>query len=196
MILTVSALLVLIYSGICLWKVYRNRNSLGNMTRMTIAMVLGMISSLDIGLIAGVVFKSDLSLSTIIAMSFGFIVGFLVGKPTNLLVTVEGVAAGIMGGMMGAMLGVMLPHDNFRFILVFLDILFILSVLSIVFLINTELETKKDNSNLFPHSYPWIITSVISTIIIFTFAHLETASVGDNNQKNREQHHHQTMDEK
>ncbi|WP_191567210.1 hypothetical protein [Metabacillus idriensis] len=190
MLLTISTLLVLIYTSVCLLKVYLNRKTLVNMTGMMAVMIIGMASSTALGLIAGIVFKGDLTLSTITAMSFALIIGFLAGKPISLLAMAEGIAAGIMGGMMGAMLGEMLPLNNFNLMLVFIDILFIISALFISHFINSELKKDQENSVSYPLSYPWIITSILSAIIIFTFAHLETKSVESNNQVDEIQEHH------
>jgi hypothetical protein len=192
MLLMVSTLLALMYTGVCLMKVYLNRENLGNMTGMTVAMILGMISSLTVGLIVGIVFTNDLTLSTIIAVSFGIIVGVMAGKPISLIVMLEGIGAGVMGGMMGAMLGDMLPLNNNNLMLIFMDILFILSILLIIHVINIEINKDKNKNLVFNvRFYPWIITSIISVIILFTCAQLDTDSVEINNQveENHEHHH-------
>ncbi|MGG0288825.1 hypothetical protein ABEY41_27885 [Peribacillus butanolivorans] len=190
MLLMISTLLVLIYTSACLLKVYRNRKILVNMTGMMVAMIMGMASSTAIGLISGVIFKGDLTLSTIVAMSFSIIVGILVGKPIGLLAMVEGIAAGIMGGMMGAMLGEMLPLNNFNLMLVFIDILFIISAMFIIHFINVELKKNQENLVSYPRSFPWIVISILSAIIIFTCAHLDTKSVDSYNQVDETHEHH------
>jgi hypothetical protein len=193
MLVMTSSLLVIIYSSVCLVKVYKNRKILTNMTGMTVAMVLGMVSSLAMGLTAGIAFKNDLTLSTIIAMIFSLIVGVLAGKPISLLAMVEGIGAGVMGGMMGAMLGEMLPQNDFRRMLIFIDILFMISVWFIVHMIHMELKKDKKNEVRSPLSYPWMmITTVISAFLIFTLAQLETKPVENNHQvdeKLQHQHH-------
>lgn len=170
MLLIISTILVITYTSICIMKVYNHKNHLVNMTGMTVVMLLVMASSLVVGLIAGIAFKGDLTLSTIIAISFSIAVGILVGSFINLLTLVEGIAGGIMGGMMGAMLGVMLPPDNFKLMLVFTDVLFIISFLSIILIINSELKKNGESISFHPRSYPWIITLIFSTMILLTFA--------------------------
>jgi hypothetical protein len=175
------------YTGVSIVKIYHYRKNLGNMTGMAVVMILVMFSSLTVGLITGIVFTNDLTLSTIIAMIFGIIVGSLAGKPISHIVMLEGIGAGGMGGMMGAMLGDMLPLNNFNLMLLFIDILFIISVLLINYVINIEL--YKDKNLVFNvRYYPWIITSIISTIIICTFAHFDTLS--ETNNQVVENHHH------
>lgn len=189
MLLTISTLLVLMYTGVSIVKIYHYRKNLGNMTGMTIAMILVMFSSLTVGLIVGIAFTNDLTVSTIIAMIFGIIVGTLAGKPISHIVMLEGIGAGGMGGMMGAMLGDMLPLNNFNLMLLFMDLLFIISVLLINYVINLEL--YKDKNLVFNvRYYPWVITSIISAIIIFAFAHLDTISETNNQvDENHHQHH-------
>jgi large-conductance mechanosensitive channel len=194
MLLQLSAFLVLIYTAISILKVYRHKNKLVNMTGMTIAMLLVMASSLVIGLIAGIAFKSDLTISTIIAVSFSIIVGALVGRIISLLALVEGIAGGVMGGMMGAMLGEMLPSDNFKLMLVFTDVLFIASFLFIIILINTELKKHNDKHEpitLYPRTFPWVLTTVISAVIILTFAQLETKPVLSKSNVQEMHHNHE-----
>lgn len=65
MLLTISTLLVLMYTGVSIVKIYHYRKNLGNMTGMTVAMILVMFSSLTVGLIAGIVFTNDLTPSPI-----------------------------------------------------------------------------------------------------------------------------------
>jgi hypothetical protein len=188
MLLTISTLLVLMYTGVSIVKIYLYRKNLGNMTGMTVVMILAMFSSLTVGLIMGIVFANDLTLSTIIAMIFGMIAGTLAGKPLSPIVMLEGIGAGAMGGMMGAMLGVMLPLTNFNIMLLFMDILFIIGVLLINYVINIELNKDK-NVVVNVRYFPWVITSIISAIIIFTFAHLDTISES-NIQVDENQHQH------
>ncbi|PLR79924.1 hypothetical protein CVD25_22600 [Bacillus canaveralius] len=190
MLLLISTLLVIVYTIVCVIKVHTHKDKLVNMTGMTVAMVLGMASSLTMGLIAGIEFQGNLSLSTIIAIHYSLMVGILVGRPINLLTLVEGMAAGVMGGMMGAMLGEMLPSGDFTLMLVLTDILFMVSVVSIIFLINAELKKTGEPVSFYPRTFPWIVTSVISAVIILTLATLETKPMLSDSNVQEEQHHH------
>ncbi|WP_018393281.1 hypothetical protein [Bacillus sp. 37MA] len=190
MLLTISTLIVLLYTSVCVVKIHQVRKNLKNMTGMMIVMVLCMGSSLTIGLIVGIFYTSDLAHSTMIAMTFSLIVGYLAGKPINLLAIGEGMAGGIMGGMMGAMLGDMLPLGNYAAMLIYMDILFIVSILFIVAMMNVELKKDQENLTFKPRTYPWIITTIISVIILFTFTYMDTKSVEPSNQVNEGQHQH------
>lgn len=190
MLILISTLIVIIYTIICIVKVYNHKNKLVNMTGMTVVMVLGMASSLVMGLIAGIAFKGDLTLSTILVISFSLVVGALVGRFINLLALAEGIAGGVMGGMMGAMLGEMMPSDNFKLMLVFTDVLFITCFLFIIHMINSELKRVEDSVSRYSRTFPWIVTSVISVVIILTFSQLEAKPLLSNVNVQENQHHH------
>ncbi|MCH6269249.1 hypothetical protein [Neobacillus citreus] len=191
MLLVASTVLVIFYTIIITMKLYQTRNQLSNMTAMTVVMVLVMASSLLAGLIAGIAVKGDLTLSTIAGISFSLIVGVIAGRVFSLHTLVEGIAAGIMGGMMGAMLGVMLPSDNYALMLVFTDVLFILSFLFIILLINSDLKKNQESISLYPRTFPWIVTSVISAMIILTFAQFENIPAAGSQNVQNEHHHHE-----
>ena len=185
MLLLIGTLLVLTYMSICIMKVYNPKNKLRNMTGMTIVMVLVMAISLVIGLVAGIAFKSDLTVSTIVAISFSLIVGAIVGTMINLLALVEGIADGMMGAM--------LPSDNYKLMLVVIDVLFIAIFLFIIMLINTELKKNKETQDpitRYPRTFPWVLTTVFSAVIILTFAQLEAKPVLSKSIVQEVHHHH------
>lgn len=191
MLLIIGTIIILVYTTVCLIKVYQNKELLANMTGMAIAMALAMISSTAIGLILGVLFKGDLTSSTIIAMNFALIVGILVGKPISLLAMGEGVGGGAMGGMMGAMIGDMIPSNNYSLMLVYIVIFSIVSFLFIIHLINTKVNEHPKNKT----SRTWstankaiISVSVLLTLVILGLQ-IETTD-HKNNQKVDEVHHH------
>ncbi|MFG0216790.1 hypothetical protein ACFU8X_27415 [Brevibacillus porteri] len=89
---------------------YKNRSELACMDGMIIAMVLGAMSSISLGMNIQVYLVADLQLATIIAVAIGMAVGFITGKLVSLTASIEGVMAGVMGGLMSPMLGAMLSH--------------------------------------------------------------------------------------
>ncbi|WP_067727612.1 hypothetical protein [Oceanobacillus damuensis] len=192
MLLIIGTVIILVYTIICLIKVYRNREQLKNMTGMAIAMILGMVSSTAIGLILGIMFKGDLTASTITAMNFALIVGILVGKPISLLAMGEGVAGGVMGGMMGAMIGDMIPSNSYSFMLVYIVIFSIVSYLFIIHLVDTKAGISKENKL----HHPWTAKAIISVTVMFTLVtlvtlgYLDTEIIGDENKLEAEERHH------
>ncbi|MCM3078829.1 hypothetical protein [Brevibacillus invocatus] len=77
---------------------YKNRSELACMDGMIIAMALGAMSSISLGMNIQVYLVSDLQLATIIAVTIGMAVGFITGKLVSLTASIEGVMAGVMGG--------------------------------------------------------------------------------------------------
>ncbi|MBL0385587.1 cupredoxin domain-containing protein [Tumebacillus sp. ITR2] len=126
----------------CIGFTYNKRKRLTCMTGMMIAMTIGMMSSLSLGLLLGVLFKHDLTQATIGAVTFGALAGYLAGKPISLMAALDGMMAGIMGGMMGAMLGVMLlvPQTMIWFV----DFLYVVITLLLIKLIEEETATSRE----------------------------------------------------
>ncbi|MED2972468.1 hypothetical protein P4361_09550 [Fictibacillus sp. B-59209] len=166
MLLIISTLIVLGYTTFLIYKISSNIDKLTGMTGMIIVMSLGMVSSLAIGLISGIVYKNDLTSSTILAMILSLIVGYFLGERLGLFVTIEGMAASLMGSMMGAMLGEMLPSGNFKIMLAFMDVLYIIVVSLIFFLISNILRKSSDETPTFNHTYNSIFIMVILTVIV------------------------------
>lgn len=113
--------------------IYKNRSELACMDGMIIAMVLGAMSSISLGMNIQVYLVSDLQLATIIAVAIGMAVGFIAGKLVSLTASIEGVMAGVMGGLMSPMLGAMLSHP--LGLIWFLDLAYIFVLILIVFLV-------------------------------------------------------------
>jgi hypothetical protein len=166
MLLIISILIVLGYTTCLICNIYINNDKLTGMTGMIIVMSLGMVSSLVIGLISGIIYKDNLTLSTILAVTLSLIVGYFLGKRLGLFVTIEGMAASLMGSMMGAMLGEMLPSGNYTIMLAFMDALYIIVVSLIFLLIRNILRKNSDKAPTFLHSYTSIFMMVISIVIV------------------------------
>ncbi|WP_337035117.1 cupredoxin domain-containing protein [Paenibacillus illinoisensis] len=118
-----SMVMVVLFSAYMVLKTYKRKEKLTGMAGMMVAMTVGMMSSLALGVQLGIVFQHDLTIPSIIAILFGLGAGYFTGKPVSLLASLDGMLAGIMGGMMGAMLGVMIGPSYI--VVLFVDILFI-----------------------------------------------------------------------
>lgn len=133
---------------------YKNRSELACMDGMIIAMVLGAMSSICLGLNIQVYLVSDLGLATILAVVIGMIVGFTTGRLVSLTASIEGVMAGVMGGMMSPMLGAMLSHP--LGLIWFFDFAYIIVLILIVLLVREArqafleeaMEAEKEQSHL------------------------------------------------
>lgn len=166
MLLIISILIVLGYTTCLICKININIDKLTGMTGIKIMMSLGMVSSLVIGLISGIVYKGNLTFSTILAVILSLVVGYLLGKRLGLFVTIEGMAASLMGSMMGAMLGEMLPSGKYKIMLAFMDVLYIIVVSLIFLLISNIFRKSSDKAPTFINSYTSIFIMVILTVIV------------------------------
>ncbi|OKL35392.1 hypothetical protein [Domibacillus mangrovi] len=93
--------------------------------------------------------------------------------------------------MMGAMIEDILPPDNYTAMLIYMNVLFIVSGLFIVTMMNVELKKYKENVTFKPRTYPRIITTVISTILIFAFSYMEADTIESHqDQSDAHEHHH------
>lgn len=172
MLLIISILMVLGYTISLIYKISFHIDKITGMTGMIIVMSLGMMSSLVIGLISGIVYKNDLTSSTILAMVLSLIVGYFLGKRLGLVIIIEGMASSLMGSMMGAMLGVMLPSENYKIMLAFMDVLYIIVVTLIFLLIRNIL--RKSNDKVAPISDHtttsiFLMVILIAIVLITTF---------------------------
>jgi hypothetical protein len=103
---------------------YQYRLQLTCTDGMIIAMVIGGLSGISLGMNIQIYLVNDLTNSTIIAIIIGMIAGYSTGKPVSLMASIDGVMAGFMGGMMSPMLGAML--NNPIPMIWFLDLVYIL----------------------------------------------------------------------
>ncbi|TFE27472.1 cupredoxin domain-containing protein [Cohnella luojiensis] len=156
MLSVLSGALVILFTIYFIIQTYMRKDKITCMAAMMIAMTVGMMSSLALGVISGVLFKHDLTLSSMIAILFGIIAGYLTGKPVSLMAALDGMLAGIMGGMMGAMLGVMLIVSEPMLLFVDVIFIFIMSVLNQLF----DQETGKSTSDQQKISAPHLISLV------------------------------------
>lgn len=160
-----SMIIVLLFTAYSVTYTYKRKEKLTCMAGMMIAMTAGMMSSLALGVILGVVMNRDLTLSTMIAILFGMGIGYLTGKPVSLMAALDGMMAGIMGGMMGAMLGVMLIVSDIM--LLFIDIIFVFVMGILIQLIDEETgKIKKTNEEVNKPVLGNALTLVIGFILV------------------------------
>lgn len=165
MILWGSLIVTVFITGFVMFVSYNRRKQLSTMTGMIVCMANSMLAGIVLGTILGMADPSrDLTLPTILAVSFGMIAGYLTGRPISLVVSVEGMTAGIMGGMMGAMLGVMTQPSKSELILFFLDLVYLF--VSIVLIRIIEEETFKKSRLIL-----WV-TILIFIYIIYANLHI------------------------
>ena len=139
MILGGSLTLTILITGFVMYFTYIRRKQLSTMTGMVVCMANSMLAGIVLGTVLGMTdHNRDLTLPTILAVSFGIIAGYLTGRPLSLVVSLEGMTAGMMGGMMGAMLGVMTQPSTSQLMLFFLDVIYLFVCIVLIRVIEEE----------------------------------------------------------
>jgi hypothetical protein len=165
MILLGSLTVTVLLTAFVMYVLYNRRKQLSTMAGMVVCMANSMLAGIVLGTILGMADPNkDLTMPTILAVSFGMVAGYLTGRPISLVVSVEGMTAGIMGGMMGAMLGVMTQPSKSQLMLFFLDLIYLF--VSIVLIRIIEEETFKKSRLLL-----WV-TILIFIYIIYANLHI------------------------
>ncbi|WP_342615497.1 hypothetical protein [Peribacillus frigoritolerans] len=144
MLLTVSLMMVLAYSIYFVIspriKTYKQNSSLAR----CVPMVLGMTSSITIGLLITIWMSSQLAISTILSIIISAIIALMIGKDFGINGILEAQTSSLMGAMMGAMLGVMLSPNEITIMIVATDLLYIVSFYSML-IITTKASSKSQN---------------------------------------------------
>lgn len=120
----------------------KEKEKMGSMQRMVLAMGSAMNIGLTIGVLAGALLKGNLFESTILSVLLGVTAGVLCGAFFGLLPAVEGAMSGLMGGMMGAMLGEMLAVTEAATMLMVL-LMFCCCSIMLGFVLRSEKEKVK-----------------------------------------------------
>ncbi|MEW9668068.1 cupredoxin domain-containing protein [Ammoniphilus sp. 3BR4] len=166
MLFMTSIALVVLFTSYCIYYTYKRREQLNCMSGMMISMTIGMMSSISLGAILGVLLNRDLTFTTIIAVTSGMVAGYLTGRPITLMAAMDGIMAGVMGGMMGAMLGVMLLPNSSNLMILFVDLIFVVIMFLLLQLIDEESGASKKEVE--PVRKP-LIANPIFLVAIFAF---------------------------
>jgi glucan phosphoethanolaminetransferase (alkaline phosphatase superfamily) len=155
-----------------------------------ISMSLGMVGSTTIGLILALLFPGELAFSTVLSIAVSFIAAYFIGKIFGLSGIIEAMAASFMGAMMGAMLGDMMPENRETFMIIAMDIIYLISVISLMLMMNKE--SVKENQMLKKaKTAPIFLSLVISLSVIGIAATMEGSAQGVNeNPESGQEHHH------
>jgi uncharacterized membrane protein len=103
-----------------------------------ISMALGMVSSTMIGILVAFLLPGELVYSTVISIFISAVFAYCIGSFFGITGIIESLSASFMGAMMGAMLGDMTPDNRQVFIMIAMDIIYVLSVISLMFLIKRQ----------------------------------------------------------
>ncbi|MDQ0272678.1 hypothetical protein [Cytobacillus purgationiresistens] len=175
MLLFITFLMVLSYSIYFFISTRAKNNAVKKTFSKCIPMVLGMTGSLTIGLVVAL-WIPQMGLSTIIAILMSAAIATLIGRPFGINGMVEAQSASLMGAMMGAMLGIMLAPSEITLMIIAMDIIYLLSVFSMMLLISKELKVK---NVLKSKSAPFYLSFLLSISIICTIGILQTNNPND-----------------
>lgn len=131
---------------------YRNRSELACMDGMMMAMAIGSLSGICLGLNLQPYLPGNLALSTILAVLIGMAAGFATGRIVSLTASIDGVMAGIMGGMMSPMLGAMLAQP--MPLIWFMDLVYVFVLILLVFLVKEARQAFLEENSLNTSSQP------------------------------------------
>jgi hypothetical protein len=138
----VSIVLVLSTVLFVIVRTWGSGTTLSRMTGMMVAMTNAMMSSIVVGTILGLIVQK-VFLSTVIAVLVGMVAGYLTGRVLSILATLDGMLAGIMGGVMGPMLGVMIINDHPLLFVLFMDIVYVITMVVLFQLLNKEVKERR-----------------------------------------------------
>ncbi|TCP19308.1 hypothetical protein EV207_1646 [Scopulibacillus darangshiensis] len=138
-----SICLILILAGILIFFIYRNANKFLDISHVHI-MVMSL--STVISLTMGVTLAFLIHYHFFVALLFGLVLGYIIGRPINLFAIVDGMSSGLMGGMMGVM-APMMTHVNPILLVIFMDLIYIILmaiILKLIFLTRGREEDKRE----------------------------------------------------
>lgn len=189
MLVAISLLMVFGHS-IYFYILSKSKKQNSNSSLATcIPMVLGMTSSVAIGLMTAIYFSKMLAVSTILSIILSAVLAFAIGHGFGLRGILEAQAASLMGSMMGAMLGVMLSANEITMMVVAVDLIYLGSMYSMILLLNKDSSITKQ-SVLKSKSPFFYLTMVVSVVVIVAVALLQIDSTKVIEVETIKQHHH------
>jgi glucan phosphoethanolaminetransferase (alkaline phosphatase superfamily) len=190
MLLLISTIMIVAYTIYFCIYAETKKQYVSPTSGKCISMSLGMVSSTTIGLILALLFPGELAFSTVLSIAVSFIAAFFIGKIFGLSGIIEAMAASFMGAMMGAMLGDMLPENREAFMIIAMDIIYLISVIFLMLMMNKE--AVKENQMLKKAKIaPIFLSLVISLSVIGIAATMESSTQGVNENPESGHEHHQ-----
>jgi hypothetical protein len=166
MLIIISTLVVICYTVYFVIKVHPKKQLVNQMVGKSISMVLGMVSSLTIGVLIASLLHGQLAISTILAVLVSAGVAYFIGKLFSFLAVIEALAASLMGSMMGVMLADMLPTSDISFFLIFMDVIYLTSVIATVEFIHKRLIEKETPPVRVTKPYSFVLMLTLSFLLI------------------------------
>ena len=142
MLLLISSFIVMLYSVILIVAGKNLCIQTSEKASKCIPMSYGMIMSTVVGLIITFIHPGDLVVTTVISIIVSFVLALALGLLFGLSGVIEALGASLMGAMMGAMLAAMTPDHRISFILIAMDIFFVLFVALLLYYMKEHSDKK------------------------------------------------------
>ncbi|MEH7417011.1 hypothetical protein V7266_17135 [Neobacillus drentensis] len=164
MLVFISSALIVVYTIFFHIHIASKKQCVSPATGKCISMGVGMVSSTMIGLILALLIPGELAYSTVLSIIISGVFSYFIGQHFGASGMIEALSSGFMGAMMGAMLGDMTPENRQTFIIVAMDIIYLLSILSLMFMVNKEV--VKQNAMAKTKLTPLLLSFVLSISVI------------------------------
>lgn len=191
MLVFISLALIVGYTIFFSIQIASKKQCVSPATGKCISMGVGMVSSTMIGLILALLMPGELAYSTILSILVSGVSAYFIGKHFGVSGIIEALSASFMGAMMGAMLGDMTPENRQTFIIVSMDIIYLLATISLMFMVNKEV--VKQNVMTKINLTPLLLSLVLSISVIGIAVTMETRTpvpVDMPEMNMNHQHHH------
>ncbi|MGC9933824.1 hypothetical protein [Priestia aryabhattai] len=194
MLITISTLVVICYTVYFVIKVHPKKQLVNQMFGKSISMALGMVSSLTIGVLIASLLHGQLAISTILAVVVSAVVAYFISTLFGFLAVIESLAASLMGSTMGAMLAEMLPTSDISFLLIFMDVIYLTSIIATVEFIHKKLIEKETTPVRVTKPYSFVLMLTLSFLLIGMATFLDSNHT-ENKQDMSTHNHHMKMNE-
>jgi len=172
MLVFISSALIVGYTIFFSMHLASKKQCVSPATGKCISMGAGMVSSTMIGLIIALLIPGELAYSTVLSIIISSVFSYFIGKHFGASGIIEALSSSFMGAMMGAMLGAMTPENRQTFTMVAMDIIYLLSILSLMFMVNKEV--VKQNAMIKTKLAPLLLSLVLSISVIGIAVTMET----------------------
>lgn len=136
--LLISTIMIIVYTIYFCIHAKQKKQYVSPALGKCISMSLGMVSSTMIGLILALLIPGELAYVTVLSIVVSNIVAYFIGGFLGESGIIEAMAASFMGAMMGAMLGEMIPENRQMFMIIAMDIIYLVTVISLVYMMYRE----------------------------------------------------------
>ncbi|MED4286843.1 hypothetical protein P4678_24655 [Priestia megaterium] len=143
-----------------------------------------------IGLVLAIPLQGQLAVSTVLAILISILIAFFIGQPFGALAVIEALSASLMGSMMGAMLGEMVPVSHIPLLMISMDVIYLLSVTSLILLIHRETAKNNLQTTGKQRSYSFLLTMAIPIVLIGMATLLDIKHTESNQDMNNHDQHH------